>query len=56
MQNEKKDVNWAKIMEKFLAHKGKIVDFCRENNINVIKSSNLAFTACYWIYFTRKYF
>jgi predicted adenine nucleotide alpha hydrolase (AANH) superfamily ATPase len=33
MQSEKKDINWIEIMEKFSTHKGKIVDFCRENNI-----------------------
>ncbi|MCY6483802.1 hypothetical protein OW763_05495 [Clostridium aestuarii] len=33
MQNEKKDINWNEIMEKFSTHKGKIVDFCRDHNI-----------------------
>jgi predicted adenine nucleotide alpha hydrolase (AANH) superfamily ATPase len=33
MSRENKDVNWIEIMEAFSAHKGTIVDFCKENNI-----------------------
>jgi predicted adenine nucleotide alpha hydrolase (AANH) superfamily ATPase len=34
MNKENKDINWVEIMEKFSTHKGKIVDFCKENNIS----------------------
>lgn len=33
MQKEKKALNWVEIMENFSTYKGKIFDFCKENNI-----------------------
>lgn len=28
------EINWNEIMDKFLKHDGRIIDFCRENNIS----------------------
>lgn len=33
MSRGNKEINWVEIMEKFSAHKGTIIDFCKENNI-----------------------
>jgi|GEM_PF-6177765 len=28
------ELNWDKLLEKFNSYEGKIIDFCRENNIS----------------------
>lgn len=33
MTSESTIIDWSEIMNKFAAHKGTIVDFCKENNI-----------------------
>ena len=33
MSEEVANINWAEIMDKFLKNDGRVIDFCRENNI-----------------------
>lgn len=34
MNTETNNINWTEIMDKFAKHEGRIIDFCKANNIN----------------------